>query len=368
MISRPPYNLPLLLTTSLVFAAHASAQGLTTFQNGTPANATAVNANFQTVDTKATSAQTAAGNAQATADNAQAIADQNATDVTALTGTVSTLETQVTPLRSAFSTAGAFVGINQPNPQIYLHVTRPSGGDRRPVALFENAACGSACSQGPFPEMIRVRNQNPNGAAGIGFVSTASAPNIGGTPSVWVGSGSAALVGTVVGGERDFFVACRDSAGNLRPRMRIRDNGDCLNTTGAFTAFSDARLKRDVERIEGSDALDSLLQLRGVTFRYTEDALKKHMVAPGLRRGFIAQDVQHVFPTWVKEDDSGMLTVTEMGVSALTVEALRELNSRNRELQAENDELKQRVAGLEEMAERLAQLEAAVQPLLAGKH
>jgi hypothetical protein len=91
-------------------------------------------------------------------------------------------------------------------------------------------------------------------------------------------------------------------------------------------------------------------------------------VAPGRTVGFIAQDVEKVFPEWVNTDADGYRYITERGTTALMVEALRELRAEkdaqiaklNADHEAELRELerqhREELAGL---ADRLARLEAA---------
>ena len=75
----------------------------------------------------------------------------------------------------------------------------------------------------------------------------------------------------------------------------------------------------------------------------------------------IAQEVEKVFPDWVHQRDDGYKAVTFRGFEALTVEALRELRSEKDQqietLEAENDELR----------ERLETLEASVHSLLSNR-
>jgi len=93
-------------------------------------------------------------------------------------------------------------------------------------------------------------------------------------------------------------------------------------TAGGFAAPSDARLKQGVVPLDG--ALDRLLALRGVEFEYLPVA-PAGFHAPGRHSGFIAQEVEQVFPDWVSEHSSGYKLVASKGFDALTVEALREL-------------------------------------------
>ena len=111
------------------------------------------------------------------------------------------------------------------------------------------------------------------------------------------------------------------------------------NGTNEFGCPSDRRLKKDIEPL--TRALESLLKLRGVTYdwRKPEDQ-GKH--AAERQTGFIAQEVEEVFPSWVDENKDGFktLAIQPAHLGALEVEAIRELK-------AENDDLKARVKALE---------------------
>lgn len=88
-------------------------------------------------------------------------------------------------------------------------------------------------------------------------------------------------------------------------------------------------------------ALDTLLKLRGVTFDWKKPAEQgKH--AEMRQTGFIAQDVEEVFPNWVDENSDGFksLAIQPAQVTALEVESIRSLET-------ENDALRDRVAALE---------------------
>jgi hypothetical protein len=86
--------------------------------------------------------------------------------------------------------------------------------------------------------------------------------------------------------------------------------------------------------------MDQLLQLRGVTYEWKapEEPSRK----TGTQVGFIAQEVEKVFPKWVDEDSKGFkaIVMPPMQLAALEVESIRTLK-------AENDELRKRVDALE---------------------
>lgn len=118
---------------------------------------------------------------------------------------------------------------------------------------------------------------------------------------------------------------------------------------GSWSAFSDRRLKKNVEPLKR--ALDRILALHGVSFEYTDpDDINE---LPGRRIGMIAQDVEAVFPGWVDTSGNGYKTVTYRGFEALTVEAFRELCNANESelasLHADNARLNSRVDKLEQL-------------------
>ena len=119
---------------------------------------------------------------------------------------------------------------------------------------------------------------------------------------------------------------------------------------GSWSTFSDARLKRDVQPLEG--ALDQLLALRGVRFEYLDPEAIHEL--PGQRIGMVAQEVAQVFPDWVTEGPDGYLLLTVRGFEALTVEALRDLR---REKDAQIEALQ---SALDAQARRIAALEEAM--------
>jgi Chaperone of endosialidase len=121
-----------------------------------------------------------------------------------------------------------------------------------------------------------------------------------------------------------------DSGGNVGigttlPRYTLEVNGSAgMPGGGAWTNASDLRLKRDVQPLQG--ALHKLLNLRGVRYRWQEPA--KHGNLTGEQMGFVAQEVEAVFPEWVSTNPDGLKDLTIRGLEALVVEAFRELNNK----------------------------------------
>jgi hypothetical protein len=130
--------------------------------------------------------------------------------------------------------------------------------------------------------------------------------------------------------------------GGTYPAARLDVNGsayirgDITYTGTIIHGFSDQRLKRDVRPLEG--ALDKLLALRGVEFEWAHEELTR--LRPGRQTGLIAQEVEGVFPGWVRVDpESGMKMLGPQGFEALVIEALRQLTDRVEALEQENRRL-----------------------------
>ena len=89
-----------------------------------------------------------------------------------------------------------------------------------------------------------------------------------------------------------------------------------ITANGNITAFSDERLKENVETIEG--ALDKVSQMRGVTYNYKSD------LNDGQRgTGVIAQEMQQVMPEVVEEGE--YLSVAYGNIVGVLIEAVKEL-------------------------------------------
>lgn len=92
---------------------------------------------------------------------------------------------------------------------------------------------------------------------------------------------------------------------------------------GGWGDLSDINLKKNVASLE--NALDRLLQLRGVTFEWKDP--DDHGGLSGCQIGLVAQEVEEVFPDWVGSFPDGTKHVTVRGFEALTIEAFRELHA-----------------------------------------
>lgn len=96
-----------------------------------------------------------------------------------------------------------------------------------------------------------------------------------------------------------------------------------INANGAsqlaFGTFSDQRLKENIEDLPNQ--LNSIISLRPVEFDYKNGS--------GHQIGFIAQEVQDIYPDLVNADAQGMLNLSGLGKwEARLVKAIQELNAK----------------------------------------
>ena len=125
-------------------------------------------------------------------------------------------------------------------------------------------------------------------------------------------------------------------------------SGDIF-ATGNITAFSDRRKKENIKTIE--NALDKVLQLRGVTYNKIQTEKEKEIKDLKGRSeiGLIAQEVLEIVPEVVSyADDVDEYGVNYSNLVGLLVEGMKDQNKIINSQQEQIDELKEMVAKLME--------------------
>jgi hypothetical protein len=109
--------------------------------------------------------------------------------------------------------------------------------------------------------------------------------------------------------------------GPVRNKLRIHWGANAgatlygtMNAT-AFNATSDERLKKDIYEI--STGLDAILQLNPVAYKFKEEEEE--------RLGFLAQQVQEVLPTSVRQRHDEYLSLDHNQILPVLVNAVKEL-------------------------------------------
>jgi hypothetical protein len=172
---------------------------------------------------------------------------------------------------------------------------------------------------------------------------------ISGTPGSWVST--------------DPLFVAGNGSGNSTPSnaLTLYKNGN-LTIAGTLTQSSDARLKEDMEPLEGT--LAKVLQLTPIRYRFRPGTGRPS----GEQIGLTAQQVEPLFPELVKQDGDGYLSLSYANLSAVLVKAVQEqqaeiapLQAKIRTLQDRNDELE---STLRATRSQLARLQASQSEIL----
>ena len=177
----------------------------------------------------------------------------------------------------------------------------------------------------------------------LNLYSSNTSPTYGGTMGL-VTAANAYLQGSAVG---DLCILTR---GSYSSGIILFGSGSTINaslsTAGTLTARgdvvaygspSDITLKTNITPIQ--DALETVTKLQGVSFTWKEDTDVNRMVGIKDDIGFIAQEVQEVLPELVRKNDNGLLSLRDKGITALLVEAIKELKAQNDALLARIEQL-----------------------------
>jgi hypothetical protein len=133
------------------------------------------------------------------------------------------------------------------------------------------------------------------------------------------------------------------------PTYTLAVSGTAAKTGGgSWSVLSDRRLK-DIQG-EYSKGLNELCALQPVMFTYKKD--NPMQLDPEEQQiGFIAQEVQAIFPEAVSENSSGYLDFNIHPVNVALINAIKELKNENDRLKAENMQIINRLSKLEAAAE-----------------
>ncbi len=113
-------------------------------------------------------------------------------------------------------------------------------------------------------------------------------------------------------------------------------------TSCDYWTLSDRRLKSNIQPIES--ALDKLQQINGVHFDWKDP--ERH-AQESRQVGVIAQDVEAVFPELIGNNQDGYKNVDYSKLSAVLIEAVKELRQQSANLAAQNANLVARLEALE---------------------
>ncbi|MCF8324765.1 MAG: tail fiber domain-containing protein [Leadbetterella sp.] len=140
--------------------------------------------------------------------------------------------------------------------------------------------------------------------------------------------------------------------GTAEPIERLHVIGNIL-ASGTITQLSDLRYKKNFSKIE--NPLNKVLSLNGLHYDWKVEEFKENNFTKDRQIGFIAQEIEEIFPEMVLTDAKGYKSVDYARLTPVLVEAIKELKTLNDELKGKNEKLE---ANSQKLEARLDKIEA----------
>jgi len=180
-----------------------------------------------------------------------------------------------------------------------------------------------------------VLYENENDYARINFKNN-------GTSSFWMlgGSPQATASGS------SFIIRY---SGSFMDVMSLNGEGNvtfagCV-TASNLTCPSDIRYKKNIQPL--SNSLQNIQKMQGVRYDWKRDEFPEKNFSQQSQIGFIAQEIETVFPEMVLTDEKGYKSVDYARLTPVLVEAIKELSVKNGELEIKNQNLEARLTRIE---------------------
>ena len=126
-------------------------------------------------------------------------------------------------------------------------------------------------------------------------------------------------------------------------------SGNTLTSSDGMVQTSDRRLKKDIKDLESP--LEKTLKMRGVSYTWKdENKSQRNQI------GVIAQEVEEVYPEFVFTNDKGMKAVNYAQMTAVLIEAIKDLNNKIETLEKENADLKTSLSEVKTLRNQVDQL------------
>lgn len=230
-------------------------------------------------------------------------------------------------------------------------------------SMYENLTGVSNTALGN--ESLKL-NESGNNNVSIGYQSGFS--NVSGSGNVFLGynagynvtgsdklviENSSAAESLIAGNFELDRVGINRQLGALESRTEtFQVNGEAFKNsgTGNWVIPSDRRLKENIVYLSSQQMLDKVLKMKGVTYNWIDKSRGTDTVY-----GFIAQDLQQIFPENIKTDKEGFLSASYGAYDPMIIESIKALNQKIENLQTENLQLK---THNEKLLKRLDNIEA----------
>ena len=258
-----------------------------------------------------------------------------------------------------FDNAGS-IAASQSN----LYFTSDGDGNGSGDFIFKTGSESTSLST----EIVRIKN---SGNVGIGTTSPSQKLHVAGNALVnqlWINSSAGdlkidnagianTLAFTTSGLERmridnNGNVGIGTSAsseklevcGNLKVIGNIAASGTILSGQG-ISCSSDRRFKKEINPLPST--LSSVVKLQGVSYFWNANEFPDKHFTDTKQIGFIAQDLEKIYPEVVFTDKEGYKSVDYSRLTPILVEAIKELNAKNEEQRKMIQEMMNKIEKLE---------------------
>ena len=235
--------------------------------------------------------------------------------------------------------SGLAVGLRTGSSGIPFQVTHSDAGTLLRVTSSGNMGIGTAAPVGKVDAKVDTNGQNAfygrNADESVRYSVTMHANSVvsemGGAYPIMMNTNGPSYIGYRLG------------IGTTSTSYELDVNG---TIRGDNVTPSDARWKTNVTTLENS--LDKVSELRGVRYEWID-----HSKGTGDHIGFIAQEVEAVFPEAVSTDNQGYKSVSYAKLVSPLVEAVKTLKTENDRLKQDNDAIRQELAEIKAMLKGL---------------
>ena len=165
--------------------------------------------------------------------------------------------------------------------------------------------------------------------------------NVGGrlytcSPGNFVGGREAVLTVADGNGNNNDEIWIGPNTGAYRGHIQLIADQITITAPGGWSTPSDARLKKEIVTIP--HVLERLSLVRGVNFRWKDPGVNQRLQA-----GVIGQEMEKAFPELVVTGPKGLKEVTYVQLTAVLLEAVKELKAENEAQQRQIEELRKRL-------------------------
>lgn len=198
-----------------------------------------------------------------------------------------------------------------------------------------------------FTEKVRIKG---TGAVGIGVSNPDGLLDVNGrirvrhngfTSGVWMSNST----NSVSGADGAFYGLKADTeagiwiGNNWRFWVNNVGNGTFTGTVSgvSFVNTSDVRFKKNIVPLKNS--FSDLMQIKGVRYDWKKDEFPERNFSDKNQIGFIAQEIEKIFPEMVFTDTKGYKSVDYARLTPVLVEAIKELIAKNNTLESRLDKI-----------------------------